>query len=178
MIRISNYRKLSTIQTFALDLNHVYDALSWFGGHLCYVIWKSSKYIGNYAPETIFPNTFSFYLSMWPWPWTCRPNLYPWHIVSFAKWYKNWSKGVEVMLRKQVFHLTMACDLDQWHSAAGLLLVMLIVFLLLSYVVSWFRCGTWLYRFLIFAVFLTYIPCKQIFIWPRIITLYVTLCPF
>ena len=31
----------------------------------------------------------------------------------------------------------------------------LIVFLSLSYVVSWVRCGTWLYRFLIFANFLT-----------------------
>ena len=35
-----------------------------------------------------------------------------------------------------------------------LLLVMFIVVLLLSHVVSWFRCGTWLYRFLIFAVLL------------------------
>ena len=31
----------------------------------------------------------------------------------------------------------------------------LIVFLSLSHVVSWVRCGTWLYRFLIFGVFLT-----------------------
>ena len=37
------------------------------------------------------------------------------------------------------------------------LLVMFIVFLLLSHVVSWVRCGSWLYRFLIFAVFLTLI---------------------
>ena len=29
--------------------------------------------------------------------------------------------------------------------------------LLLSHVVSWVRCGTWLYRFLIFAAFLTFI---------------------
>ena len=36
-----------------------------------------------------------------------------------------------------------------------LLLVMFIVFLLLSRVVSWVRCGTSLYRFLIFAFFLT-----------------------
>ena len=36
-----------------------------------------------------------------------------------------------------------------------LLLVMFIVFLLLSHVVSWVRCGSWLYCFLIFAVFLT-----------------------
>ena len=31
----------------------------------------------------------------------------------------------------------------------------LLWFLLLSHVVSWVRCGTWLYRFLIFSVFLT-----------------------
>ena len=38
-----------------------------------------------------------------------------------------------------------------------LLLVIFIVFLLLSNVVSWFRFGTWLYLFLIFASFLTLI---------------------
>ena len=38
-----------------------------------------------------------------------------------------------------------------------LLLVMFIVFLLLSHVVSWVRCDTWLYLFLIFVVFLTFI---------------------
>ena len=31
-----------------------------------------------------------------------------------------------------------------------------LVFLSLSHVVSWVRCGTWLYRFLIFAFFLTF----------------------
>ena len=36
-----------------------------------------------------------------------------------------------------------------------LLLVMCFVFLLLSHVVSWVRCGTRLYSFLIFDVFLT-----------------------
>ena len=36
-----------------------------------------------------------------------------------------------------------------------LLLVMFIVFLLLSHVVSWVSSGTYLYLFLIFAVFLT-----------------------
>ena len=36
-----------------------------------------------------------------------------------------------------------------------LLLVMFIVFLLLFHVVSWVRCGTWKYCFLIFSVFLT-----------------------
>ena len=39
--------------------------------------------------------------------------------------------------------------------AFWLLLVMFIVFLLLSHVISWVRCGTWLYHFLIFAVFLS-----------------------
>ena len=37
-----------------------------------------------------------------------------------------------------------------------LLFVMLIVFLSLSHVVSWVKCGTWLYQFLIFATFLTF----------------------
>ena len=39
-----------------------------------------------------------------------------------------------------------------------LLFVMLIVILLLSHLVSWDMCGTWLYRFLILAVFLTLKP--------------------
>ena len=34
---------------------------------------------------------------------------------------------------------------------------MFIVILLLSHLVSWDRCGTWLYQFLILAVFFTYI---------------------
>ena len=38
---------------------------------------------------------------------------------------------------------------------AELLLVMFFLFLLLSHVVSWVMCGTLLYRFLIYAVFLT-----------------------
>ena len=37
-----------------------------------------------------------------------------------------------------------------------LLFVMFIVVLLLSHVVSWVRCGTLLYRFMIFAIFLTF----------------------
>ena len=36
-----------------------------------------------------------------------------------------------------------------------LLSVMFIVIVFLSHLVSWDMCGTWLYRFLIFAVFLT-----------------------
>ena len=35
------------------------------------------------------------------------------------------------------------------------LLLVVFIFLLLSHVVSWVRCGTRLYRFLIFASFLT-----------------------
>ena len=38
----------------------------------------------------------------------------------------------------------------------GSRLLCLFVFLSLSHVVSWVRCGTWLYRFLIFATFLTF----------------------
>ena len=40
--------------------------------------------------------------------------------------------------------------------SSWLLLVVFIVFLLLSHVISWVRCGIWLYRFLIFVVFLTF----------------------
>ena len=44
------------------------------------------------------------------------------------------------------------------HAGKGLtswvLLVMFIVFLLLSHVISWVRCGVRLYPFLIFAIFL------------------------
>ena len=39
--------------------------------------------------------------------------------------------------------------------ANWLLFVIFIVILLLSHLVSWDRCGTWLYRFMILAVFLT-----------------------
>ena len=41
--------------------------------------------------------------------------------------------------------------------ASWLLFMMFIVILLLSHLVSWDRCGTWLYRFLILAVFLTFV---------------------
>ena len=37
------------------------------------------------------------------------------------------------------------------------LLIVMIMFLSLSHVVSWVRCGTWLYSFLIFVTFLTLI---------------------
>ena len=39
--------------------------------------------------------------------------------------------------------------------SSWLLFKMFIQFLLLSREVSWVRCGTWLYCFLIFAIFLT-----------------------
>ena len=41
------------------------------------------------------------------------------------------------------------------------LFLMFIVFLSLSHVVSWVRCGTGLYKFLIFAAFLTLIGILQ-----------------
>ena len=44
-------------------------------------------------------------------------------------------------------------ELTSWLS------FVMFVFLSLSHVVSWVRCGTWLYQFLIFATFLT-VPCK------------------
>ena len=42
-----------------------------------------------------------------------------------------------------------------------LLFVMFIVILLLSHLVSWDRCGTRMYRFLILAVFLTLKPWRS-----------------
>ena len=42
-----------------------------------------------------------------------------------------------------------------------LLFVMFIVFLFLSNLVSWDRCCTWLYLFLIHAVFLTFKICEE-----------------
>ena len=41
--------------------------------------------------------------------------------------------------------------------ASWLLFVMFIVILLLSNLVYWDRCGTWLYRYLILAIFLTFL---------------------
>ena len=49
-----------------------------------------------------------------------------------------------------------------------LLFEMVIVILLLSHLVSWDRCGTWLYPFLILAVFLT----LNAFYWYQIFALY------
>ena len=47
--------------------------------------------------------------------------------------------------------------------ASWLLFVMFIVILLLSHLLPWDRCGTWSYRFLIIAVFLTFDPlCKYV----------------
>ena len=60
-----------------------------------------------------------------------------------------------------VFFMLLCLFIAALSSPAGkgltswLLLVMFIVFLLLSHVVSWVRCGTSLYHFLIFAGFLT-----------------------
>ena len=49
----------------------------------------------------------------------------------------------------------------------------LIAFLSLSYVVSWVWCGAWLYRFLIFATFLTLLTCCLLLLplWDSVIVL-------
>ena len=44
-----------------------------------------------------------------------------------------------------------------WSSAGKGLTSWLSCVMFSSHVVSWVRCGTWMYRFLIFAVFLTFI---------------------
>ena len=60
-----------------------------------------------------------------------------------------------------VFHMRSCLFIAALWSSEGkgltswLLFVMFIVILLLSHLVSWDRCGTLLYRFLILAVFLT-----------------------
>ena len=71
-------------------------------------------------------------------------------------------QGVTSFVDHLCFFLMLSClFMAAVWSPAGkgltcwLLLVMFIVVLLLSHVVSWVKCGTWLYRFLIFAIFLT-----------------------
>ena len=67
------------------------------------------------------------------------------------------------------FVLFMSCDCQSFASVhcclvvtclegltSWLLFVMFVVVLLLSHVVSWVRCDTWLYPFLIFAISLTF----------------------
>ena len=56
----------------------------------------------------------------------------------------GWPIGVKMKISKKGVK-----GLTSW-----LLFVMFIVTLLFSHLVSWDRCGTWLYRFLIIAVFL------------------------
>ena len=51
-----------------------------------------------------------------------------------------------------------------------LLFVMFIVILLLSPLASWDRCGTWLYLFLILAVFLTYIQSNTLWFYVNQVT--------
>ena len=63
--------------------------------------------------------------------------------------------------------LSVHCSLvvSCWERAnlLALLYVTFFVFLSLSHVVSWVRCGTWLYRFLIFALLLTLFPLFSFF---------------
>ena len=111
----------------------------------------------------------------------CKPNIYvSWSTselrVMLAPWdqFKPSSKIVLLTVPRRYFFsgsfcvfvclgflmlsrlfIAALCSPAGKGPASWLLLVMLIVFLLLSNVVSWIRCGTWLYHFLIFAIFLT-----------------------
>ena len=109
-----------------------------------------------------------------------KPNIYvPWSTselrVSLApcNWFKPSSKIFLLTVPIQYFLCGSMCFLclvflmlsrlfvaTLWSPAgkgliSWLLLVKFIVFLLL-FLVSWVRCGHWLYRFLIFAIFLTF----------------------
>ena len=57
-----------------------------------------------------------------------------------------------------------------WPLGSGLWCM--IMFLSFSHVVSWVRCGTWMYRFLIFAAFLTLLvklSINPVFLFPKIV---------
>ena len=72
-----------------------------------------------------------------------------------------------------VFAMLWRLFIAAFYSPAGkeltfwLLFVMFNVYLSLSHVVSWSRCGTWLYRFLICAIFLTMWSSGQGHVWPK-----------
>ena len=118
---------------------------------------------------------------------SCKPNIYvSWYTselrMRVALWtrFKLPSKMFLLAVPRRYFFcgsLVFLCIVflmllclfiaSLWPSAekgltSWLLLLMFIVFLLLSHVVSWVRCGTWLYRFLIFAPFLTFIQSVQV----------------
>ena len=40
-------------------------------------------------------------------------------VDTYSKWYDISGEGVEVTLGKLVFPLTVACDLDNWHTEQG-----------------------------------------------------------
>ena len=116
----------------------------------------------------------------WAWGLSCKPNIYvSWSTselrVRLAPSNRFMPTGKIVLLtvpRRYIFcgsfvflclvflMLSRLLIATLWSPAGKgltfwLLLMMFIVFLLLSHVVFWVSCGTYLYLFLIFAVFLT-----------------------
>ena len=82
---------------------------------------------------------------------TIKPHWKSWYLISFC--IQNW-----------LFNRVSLAELD-WLRQQGpwLLLVMFIVFLLLSHMITWVRCGIWLYRLLIFVPVLTFFLRGQYF---------------
>ena len=69
----------------------------------------------------IFPTYFPFDLSLWGCADLAHTDLSYIHdtlvmVATYTKWYELLSKDEEVMLRKQIFHLTLACALDLQHT--------------------------------------------------------------
>ena len=103
-----------------IDQVHVPYTSSCYGGHLCYVIWKSSR-VGRYAPEKKIPNKFF----IWPWPVNLTLDIYLIYICGTyicdtpagygahlcqVIWKSNKECGSYAL--ETNFHLTLACDLD------------------------------------------------------------------
>ena len=119
--------------------------ISWLSCLLCFATfpnqsWFTSEIRVRLAPWNWFkPSSKIFY---WPFQggisfvddlcYICLVFVMLLHLFIAALWLPEW-KG-----------------LTSW-----LLFVIFIMILLLSHLVSWDRCGTWLYQFLILAVFLT-----------------------
>ena len=108
---------------WSYSLTFVCDTMSYYGEYLRYVIWKSSNLFENRPHIFKIPKQYPFDLGLWPWPW-------PWRYIpdfmfvtyclvmvdTFAKWYENLTKAVEVVPGKRLCLLTLACDLDLWHT--------------------------------------------------------------
>ena len=118
------------------------------------------------------------------WPWIQAQRLLNFfmvnwteHEISTAHQNKCWkcrhSKAVLILWIICAIHVLClswfrVCSLLFWVHLLGKgwplcsCLWCLIVFLSLFQVVSWAKCGTWLYRFLIFAAFLTFYSFKTL----------------